>query len=159
MMVAYISQGGQNLVNMFMDGASTSTNVIILSQILFATLSAVTLYVLSNFPVWINFFNNILVVGVIASFLGLISIGAPTVNIPELLNPIHQHPENVISAFPIMVLSLVFQNVVPTVVTQLECDRRKVTQAIIGGTLIPLIMQNWGVLGSQISLSSRLTDM
>jgi tyrosine-specific transport protein len=39
-----------------------------------------------------------------------------------------------------MVLSLVYQNVVPTFVTQLECDRQKITYAIVGGTLVPLLM-------------------
>ena len=46
----------------------------------------------------------------------------------------------VVNAFPILFLSLVYHNVVPTLVTQLEGDRRKITQAIIGGTTVPLLM-------------------
>jgi len=143
MMVAYISQGGQNLVAMFqgnIGGLEASHDFVVASQVLFASVSAITLYALSKFPVGIQNLNTVLVSGVVISFLGLIGIGAPTVNMSELLSPIHQHPENVISAFPIMVLSLVYQNVVPTVVTQLECDRQKITYAIVGGTLVPLLM-------------------
>jgi tyrosine-specific transport protein len=39
-----------------------------------------------------------------------------------------------------MFLALVYQNVVPTVVTQLEGDRSKIVQAIVGGTMVPLLM-------------------
>jgi tyrosine-specific transport protein len=95
------------------------------------------------------------------SFLGLVCVGAPTVNVAELINPIHQHPENVISGFPIMVLSLVYQNIVPTIVTQLECDRRKITQAIVGGTLLPLIMfllWNGVILGNMYN-SNDINEM
>jgi tyrosine-specific transport protein len=35
---------------------------------------------------------------------------------------------------------LVYQNIVPTVVNNLEGDRTKITQAIIGGTTAPLVM-------------------
>ena len=35
---------------------------------------------------------------------------------------------------------MVYQNIVPTVVTQLEGDRSKITNAIIGGTTVPFIM-------------------
>ena len=52
----------------------------------------------------------------------------------------NQHPDLLADAFPILFLSLVYQNVVPTVVTQLEGDRNKITQAIIAGVAIPLTM-------------------
>ena len=35
---------------------------------------------------------------------------------------------------------MVFHNVVPTVVTQLEGDREKITKALIGGTTVPFLM-------------------
>jgi amino acid permease len=107
-------------------GLEASHYFVVASQVLFASVLAIALYALSKFPVGIQNLNTVLVSGVVISFLGLIGIGAPTGNMSELLSPIHQHPENVISAFPIMVLSLVYQNVVPTVVTQLEYDRQKI---------------------------------
>jgi len=50
---------------------------------------------------------------------------------------------------------MVFHNVVPTVVTQLEGDRTKITKALIIGTLIPLIMLlSWNgiILGNIVSI-------
>jgi amino acid permease len=82
MMVAYISQGGQNLVAMFQGNIGVlegSNDFVVASQVVFASVSAITLYALSQFPVGVQNFNSVLVVGVVISFLGLIGIGAPTV--------------------------------------------------------------------------------
>jgi len=46
----------------------------------------------------------------------------------------------VVDALPIIFLSLVFHNVVPTVVNQLEGDRSKITKAIVYGTTVPTLM-------------------
>jgi tyrosine-specific transport protein len=56
-------------------------------------------------------------------------------------------------------LSLVFQNIVPTVVTQLEADRKKITTALITGTGIPLLMfLTWNaiILGNVIGTPGGL---
>ena len=63
----------------------------------------------------------------------------------------------VVNAFPILFLSLVYHNIVPTLVTQLECDRTKITKAIIGGTTIPLIMFiSWNaiIIGNVIGMGT-----
>lgn len=65
------------------------------------------------------------------------------------------------NAFPILFLSLVFQNVVPTVVTQLEADRKKITTAMIMGTSIPLLMflaWNAIILGNVASIPGALDN-
>ncbi len=65
------------------------------------------------------------------------------------------------NAFPILFLSMVFQNIVPTVVTQLEADRRKITEALILGTGIPLIMflaWNAIILGNVVSMPGALEN-
>ena len=93
MMVAYTSQGGQNLVAMFqgnIGGLEASHYFVVASQVLFASVSAIALYALSKFPVGIQILNTVLVSGVVISFLGLIGIGAPTVNMSELLSPIRK---------------------------------------------------------------------
>ena len=62
-------------------------------------------------------------------------------------------------AFPICFLSIVFHNVVPTVVTQLEGDRTKITRSIVIGTIIPLIMLlSWNgiILGNIVSIPGAL---
>jgi len=83
MMVTYISQDGQNLVAMFqgnIGGLEASHYFVVASQVLVASVSAIALYALSKFPVGIQILNTVLVSGVVISFLGLIGIGAPTVN-------------------------------------------------------------------------------
>ena len=65
------------------------------------------------------------------------------------------------NAFPILFLSLVFQNVVPTVVTQLEADRKKITTAMIMGTSIPFLMflaWNAIILGNVASIPGALDN-
>jgi tyrosine-specific transport protein len=55
-----------------------------------------------------------------------------------------QHPELVLNCLPILFMSLVYQSVVPAVVSQLEGDRTKITQAVIGGTTLPFVtMLTW----------------
>jgi tyrosine-specific transport protein len=64
-----------------------------------------------------------------------------------------------VDAFPICFLSIVFHNVVPTVVTQLEGDRTKITTSLIIGSVIPLIMLlawNGIILGNVVSVPVAL---
>jgi tyrosine-specific transport protein len=56
---------------------------------------------------------------------------------------------------------VVFHNVVPTVVTQLEGDRTKITKALILGTIIPLIMflaWNGIILGNIVSIPGAIDN-
>ena len=133
-MTAYISQGGSNLASL-MGAYGVSSQA---GQTLFAVTSGSFLYLASQNQA--EKVNNLLVFGVFATFLGLVACGVPTVNFAELVSSTHTHPENVLSAAPILFLSLVYQNIVPTVVNQLEGDRTKIMKAIIGGTFAPLIM-------------------
>ena len=62
-------------------------------------------------------------------------------------------------AFPILFLSLVYHNVVPTIVTQLEADRKKITTAIVAGSFVPFLMFSaWNgiILGNIISMPGAL---
>ena len=62
-------------------------------------------------------------------------------------------------AFPILFLSLVYHNVVPTIVTQLEADRKKITTAIVAGSFVPFLMfsaWNGVILGNIISMPGAL---
>ena len=106
--------------------------------------------------------NNGLVLAVIAVFAGIVGIGAQsTADFSQLIASQNQHPEQVVNAFPILFMSIVYQNIVPTVVTQLEGDRRKITEAIIGGTSIPLLMLiGWNavILGTVLNISPEMTN-
>ncbi len=56
---------------------------------------------------------------------------------------------------------MVYHNVVPTVVTQLECDKKKITQSLIIGTSVPLVMflaWNAIILGDIINVPGALGE-
>jgi tyrosine-specific transport protein len=139
MMVAYIAQGGANF-----DGFLNSLGLDAISslpgsgQLLFAAFGGLAMYYAK--PSLVENVNNLLVFGVFASFLAIIGLGTGTADFGALIDPSNQHPENVLSTFPFIFLALVYQNIVPTVVAQLEGDRAKIVTAITTGTTIPLIM-------------------
>ena len=138
-MVAYIAQGGMNLqgflTSMGLDSLAAIPGI---GQVAFAGAGALALYVADSSVA--KSVNNGLVLAGAASFLGIIGMGASTADFSALIAPANQHPEQIINALPILFLSLVFQNVVPAVVKQLEGDRTKITTAIVGGTAVPLLM-------------------
>jgi tyrosine-specific transport protein len=155
-MVAYIAQGGANFDG-FLSSVGMSSDFHGSGQIAFASLGAVALYTASQ-PI-VQTVNKVLVAGVFASFLGIVALGAGSADFGALIDLSNQHPENVVNAFPILFLSLVYQNIVPTVVMQLEGDRRKITTAIIGGTLAPLLMYiawNAVILGNVMGIDPSL---
>mmetsp|Transcript_22108 Transcript_22108/g.54656 ORF Transcript_22108/g.54656 Transcript_22108/m.54656 type:complete len:370 (-) Transcript_22108:83-1192(-) len=138
--VAYIAQGGLNLDNILDNlGLMAKEDALPgIGQALFASVCASGLFVASKKQV--EQVNNVFVLLLAGAFAGIIGIGAQTADFGSLVNLSNQHPELVADAFPIIFLSLVFQNVVPTVVNQLEGDRGKITKAIIGGTTLPTLM-------------------
>jgi len=158
-MVAYISQGGA-IVGTFLDEVgigSSISSIHGMDQLLFATFVGGMVYL--GKPSEVENINNILVLGVITSFLGIIGLGVGTADFSALVAPVNQHPELVVDAFPICFLSLVYQNVVPTVVTQLEGDREKITKSLVIGTSVPLIMflaWNAVILGNIVNFPDAL---
>lgn len=139
LMVAYIAQGGVNLdgglSGLGLDGIS---NVPGIGQVLFAGTCGLGLYGAS--PSLVEKANSLFVLVLGAAFLGIVVLGATTADFASLVDISNQHPENVANAFPIIFLSLVYQNIVPTVVKQLEGDRKKIKQAIVIGTTLPTLM-------------------
>jgi tyrosine-specific transport protein len=138
-MVAYIAQGGANLNNLLsFAGVESLAGIPGAGQVTFAAICGVSLYA-ANSAV-IQKANNALVLGVIATFMGVVAIGSQTADFGSLVDLSNQHPEMIANCFPICFLSFVYQNIVPTVVSQLEGDRTKITKAIIAGTTTPLLM-------------------
>ncbi len=136
LLVAYIAQGGANLDAFFgFDAMGLPSGV---PQLLFATTIGLGLYVADTAA--IETANNVFVSLLAVAFLGIIGLGASTADFQSLIDPVNQHPEKVADAFPIIFLSLVYHNVVPTVVNQLEGDRSKITKAILYGTSVPTLM-------------------
>lgn len=152
-MVAYIAQGGSNIDAILNWNVPDGT-----SQIAFAGVTAAALYNANAKS--IEKANNALVLGVVTTFVAICAAGASSADYSGLLSLTNQHPEHTVDCFPILFLSLVYQNIVPSVVDQLEGDRKKVTQAIVGGTLAPLLLfLSWnavvlGNVGAEAGLSN-----
>lgn len=136
LLVAYIAQGGANLNTFFgFDAMGLPAGF---PQAAFAATIGAGLYAAK--PAAIQAANNVFVSVLAVVFLGIIGLGASTADFQALIAPVNQHPEKVVDAFPIIFLSLVYHNVVPTVVNQLEGDRSKITKAILYGTSVPTLM-------------------
>jgi tyrosine-specific transport protein len=137
-MVAYIAQGGSNVEGFIGSLSLDLGDTQGLGPIAFASTCALWLYAAS--PAQVEKFNSALVLVLAAAFAGIVGIGSSSADFSSLIDLSNQHPEQVPNAFPIIFLSLAFQNVVPSIVNQLEGDRTKITQAIIAGTTLPLLL-------------------
>ena len=131
-LVAYLAKGGQD-VAAIIPALPTGTG-----PLAFAAMCGLPLYLAK--PSLVEKINNLLVLGVATAFCSIIVIGAGSVDFATLMGPSNQHFEQLAGCFPILFLSIVFHNVVPTVVAQLEGDRTKISQAILAGTSLPLLM-------------------
>uniref|UniRef100_A0A7S4WB93 Amino acid transporter transmembrane domain-containing protein n=1 Tax=Ditylum brightwellii TaxID=49249 RepID=A0A7S4WB93_9STRA len=137
-MVAYFAKAGSYVCSFLTSAGLGGWETPAICQLLFAGTIGSFLYLMK--PKEVEKVNNFLVLGVAATFVSIISIGAQTADFGALVALENQHPEEVVNAFPILFLVLVFHNVVPTVVRQLEGDRQKITTAIVSGTVLPLLM-------------------
>ena len=90
-MVAYLSQGGANLGS-FLDnmGLESVASVHGLDQFLFAASAGALVYFAK--PNVVENVNNSLVIGVIATFVGIIATGVGGVDFSALVAPVNQHP-------------------------------------------------------------------
>jgi tyrosine-specific transport protein len=136
LLVAYIAQGGANLNALLgLENLNLPSGV---PQASFAALCAAGLF--SATPSMVEKVNNLFVLVLAGAFMGILGLGARTADFAALIDASNQHPEHTLDAFPIIFLSLVYHNIVPTVVNQLEGDRGKITKAIVGGTTLPTLM-------------------
>jgi tyrosine-specific transport protein len=145
LLVAYMIQGGTLLAELVpaLNGASS---IGFSSTARFAAVGGGSL--LLGTVSQVGKANSALFAGVVGSFLALVAVGATQIS-PAYLA--HTAPAAALPALPVMVLSFTFHNVVPTITYQLGCDMEKIRVAILGGSLIPLLMfllWNGVVLGS-----------
>ena len=150
LITAYILQGGSLLVESMilpiMDTTISSLNgdIVGLSTFgpfLFASTLGLILVGLTTRQVeWIN---NIMVAGVVIIFGSLVVYGIPQVN-PTLLfdwKTVFPHEwKDIIPVLPILPVVYVYQTVVPTICTLLQCNVSQIRTAIIVGTAIPMTM-------------------
>ncbi len=86
---------------------------------------------------WVDRLNMGLMTGVIISYFLFIFIAAAHVNFPLLM---HMEWSKSWLALPIVFTAFGFQSLIPTLMTYMERDTKKVRFAMIAGTLIPLLI-------------------
>ncbi|EXB54671.1 hypothetical protein L484_022533 [Morus notabilis] len=86
---------------------------------------------------FIGAINGVLVFGIIISFAALVAVASGDLHWDALLKANFQAAP---MSIPIIMLSFVYQNVVPVICTNLEGNLSKIRTAIILGTAIPLLL-------------------
>lgn len=82
-------------------------------------------------------FNRLLMFGLVASYLALILMGVRYVK-PELLS--HVNWKASLIAVPTMIISFGYHNLIPSMTAYLGHDKKRLIQAILIGSAIPLIV-------------------
>uniref|UniRef100_A0A6V1NZW3 Tyrosine-specific transport protein n=1 Tax=Heterosigma akashiwo TaxID=2829 RepID=A0A6V1NZW3_HETAK len=145
LLVAYLAQGGALLADLLLPGQQQSLPEY-LGPVGFCAIFGGLLAFGSE--ALIESVNNVFVTIVITSFLGLLVLATPGIEISRLFVEDWSAAPGVV---PVTFVALVFHNVVPVIVTQLEADRAKIRQAVLVGSALPLGMflaWNAVVLGS-----------
>jgi tyrosine-specific transport protein len=147
LLVAYVAQGGEILM-------SAVEKVLGVQNVLPAWVGTTAFTLLFGGIMYlgrekfVEKLNSAFVAIVLASFLGLLLLGTTQLKTSSFL---FQDWSALPAAVSVMFVALFYHNVVPTVVTQLEGDTRKIRQSIFIGSAIPLVMflaWNAVILGS-----------
>jgi tyrosine-specific transport protein len=104
------------------------------SSIFFTALFGTIVY-LGTRPV--DLFNRVLMVGLIATYLGMIAFGLFRID-PHLL--LHAAPKYTLLSLPVLVVSFGFQNMIPSLTAYMKGDLGRVRLTILGGSLITLVV-------------------
>lgn len=126
---AHVAGGGSIVNEMTFGKLSVST-----SAIIYVLVFAPVVYLGAHS---VDRLNLILMAGLILTYLGFIAIAAPSVNF-DLLK--RGDWSKAWLAIPVMLTAFTYQVIVPTLVTYMERNVRKVRLAIICGSLIPLVI-------------------
>lgn len=81
--------------------------------------------------------NTVFVAIFLVAFIGLLGLSATSIEPTQFL---YQNWPAVKPAVSVMLVALFYHNVVPVVTTQLEGDLSKIRQAIVTGSILPLVM-------------------
>jgi tyrosine-specific transport protein len=143
LMVAYIAASG-TLITDFIEESTGRYLHHSVGGLLFCLLFGVLLYIGTGAVDW---FNRILMLGLILSYVSLVIVGSSHVK-PDLLQ--HHNWAAITAVIPAAILSFGFHNLVPSLTTYFDCHVRSLKWAIILGSIIPLIIYlvwEWLILG------------
>jgi tyrosine-specific transport protein len=85
----------------------------------------------------VDLFNRAIMIGLIITYAGLIFFGMPHVEMAHLET---MDFKGSLVAIPIMILSFGYHNLVPSLSTYLEGNKRLLVRSIVYGSLIPLVI-------------------
>jgi tyrosine-specific transport protein len=142
--VAYTSEGGQLLSAALQEirwgSSSTPSLLLLITPNVASTLFLTFFALLGIFGTrTLDLVNRVLVVGLIASFVGLVGVSLPAMQPDTLVSRADWtfvYPQ----VLSIGILSFGAQNIIPTLLQYLGGCPKRTTQAIWVGTLIPLVM-------------------
>ena len=128
LMGAYIALGGDTLF--------AGADDFVAPRVAYAALTAA----LVAFPAVMEPANNALVVVMTGALVALLAVAAPSVDVGHLLQsaPPEELGGALASAAPVLVSSLVFQNVVPVIAKGFDGDSAKIREAVVLGSAAPL---------------------
>lgn len=133
LMVAYISGSGNILSSMMYNAFSlffTPQFIGVFYVILFGSFIYMG-------TLQVDFVNRLFMIGLILTYFGIVFLGMRHIH---LKNFTHIDIRYSLIGLPVLVTSFGFHNMIPSIVTYMEYDYKKVKQAILGGSLIVLIV-------------------
>lgn len=154
-LTAYVSEGSTLVSDLFPNLPT------IASAAVFTSLLGIPLYALPGRLV--DATNNALVILAAITFATLLFFAAPHVHPGDLLTMSHWQTLFTGPLIPVLLVSCVYHNVIPTISLKLEGDRAKIRRAILAGTGIPVLMfalydaVQLPILQSAVSSASTLT--
>lgn len=133
LMVAYIAASG-SLVSDFVTSSLNYAMPHYMGSFIFCCLFGLLLYLGTGAMDW---FNRILMGGLIISYVLLVGTGLPHVD-PSLLK--HQDWSAATMVIPALIVSFGYHNLVPSLTTYLDRKQNKLIKAIVIGSSIPLVI-------------------
>lgn len=139
-LIAYVNGGGRLIENLIADLFQIPIHHW-QGAVIFILLFGSCLFLGAKF---LGRINGILVVGMIASYIGVIVLGVSEIN---PLYAMRQHWSLAFSVLPILLTIFSFQMIIPSVTPYLNRDPKQCKWAVILGTLIPLIVYTiWQII-------------
>ncbi len=129
LIIAHLASGG-NAVHLATMGFIPKPLSVIIYTFLFAPIVYLG-------TIWVDRLNILLMAGVVLTYLLFIFTGVPFIDFSLLK---HMNINKAILALPVVFTAFGYQNLIPTLVTYLKRDGRKVRLAIWIGTSLPLLI-------------------
>jgi tyrosine-specific transport protein len=132
-MVAYIAGSGGLFSDLY---ARYTGNTIALwtASLIFVTIFGIIIY---RGTLNVDWVNRLLMFGLIITYVALIGLGLPSVDV-QLLK--RQDWKSIVLVIPAMIISFGFHNLVPSLTTYLNHDAKKLRLTLIIGSSIPLFI-------------------